>query len=226
MIRPIASLRKKRILIDVDTQCDLFLAKGKACVHNHRSVRANIERIMAWARCAQIHVISTAQVHLSASHNRGFCLAGTDGICKLHDTLRDRHIVFDSGDSTDWPCELLLDLDQIILCKRTEDPFEEPRAERILTEIKASEFIIIGGPTESAVLYTVLGLLQRNKTVTVITDAIGSHEKKAARLALRKMKAKGAKLIDIKSFLDGSDLSRVKRENEQSSLRENAHSFI
>lgn len=212
MIRPIVSLRKKRILIDVDTQCDLFLAQGKACVRNHRKVRANIERVMAWARCAQIHVISTAQVYLPAGHNRDFCLAGTDGICKLHETLRDRHIVFDSGDSTDWPCDLLHNLDQVIFCKRTEDPFEEPRMERILTEIRASEFIIIGGPTESAVLYTVLGLLQRNKTVTVITDAIGSHEKNAARLALRKMKAKGAKLIDTKSFLNGSNGSRVKRE--------------
>lgn len=209
MIRPIISLRKKRILIDVDTQRDLFVAECRACVRNHRRVLANIRQVMAWARRDHIRVISTAQVHLPTGHNGDFCLAGTEGICKLHYTLRDRHIVFESGDSTDLPRELFRDFDQVILCKRTEDPFEEPRTERILTEIKASELIIIGGPTESAVLHTVLGLLLRKKSVTVITDAIGSHEKVAAGIALRKMQAKGAKLVDSKSLFGSSNLRQV-----------------
>ena len=209
MIRPILTLRKKRILIDVDTQRDLFLADGKACVRNHRRVLANIRRVMAWSRRDHIRVISTAQVHFPASHNGDFCLAGTEGICKLHYTLRDRHVVFESGDSTDVPRELLRDYDQIILCKRTDDPFEEPRAERVLTETKASEFLVIGGPTETAVLHTVLGLLLRQKPVTVITDAIGSHEKVVAEIALRKMQAKGARLVDSKSLFGNSNLRQV-----------------
>ena len=120
MIRPIITLRKKRILVDVDTQRDLFVANGKACVRNHRRVLANIRRVMAWARRDHIRVISTAQVHLPDGHNGDFCIAGTDGICKLHYTLRNRHIVFESGDSTDLPRELLNEYDQIILCKRTD----------------------------------------------------------------------------------------------------------
>lgn len=209
MIRPIITLRKKRILIDVDTQQDLFVADGKACIRNHRRVLANIRRVMAWTRRDHIRVISTAQIHLPHGHNGDFCMAGTDGICKLHYTLRNRHIVFESGDSTDLPRELLRDYDQIILCKRTDDPFEEPRAERVLTETKASELIVIGGPTETALLHTVLGLLLRRKSVTVITDAVGSHEKGAAEIALRKMQAKGAKLIDSKTLLGSSNLRQV-----------------
>jgi nicotinamidase-related amidase len=209
MIRPIITLRKKRILVDVDTQRDLFVANGKACVRNHRRVLANIRRVMAWARRDHIRVISTAQVHLPDGHNGDFCIAGTDGICKLHYTLRNRHIVFESGDSTDLPRELLNEYDQIILCKRTDDPFEEPRAERVLTEAKASELVVIGGPTETAVLYTVLGLLLRGKSVTVITDAVGSHEKAAAEIALRKMQAKGAKLVDSKTLFGNSNLRQV-----------------
>lgn len=208
MIRPIITLRKKRILIDVDTQRDLFVADGKACVRNHRRVLANIRRVMAWARRDHIRVISTARVHLPQQQS-DFCIAGTDGICKLHYTLRNRHIVFESGDSTDLPRELLNEYDQIILCKRSDDPFEEPRAERVLTEAKASELIVIGGPTETAVLHTVLGLLLRRKPVTVITDAIGSHEKAAAEIALRKMQAKGAKLADSKTLLGSSNLRQV-----------------
>ncbi len=209
MIRPILTLRKKRILIDVDTQNDLFLADGKACIRNHRRVLANIRRVMAWSRRDHIRVISTALVHSPSDHNGDFCIAGTDGICKLHYTLRNRHIVFESGDSTDLPRELLRDYDQIILCKRTDDPFEEPRAERVLTETKASEFVVIGGPTETAVLHTVLGLLLRKKPVTVITDTLGSHEKSAAAIAMRKMQAKGAKLVDSKTLFGSSNLRQV-----------------
>jgi nicotinamidase-related amidase len=208
MIRPIITLRKKRILVDVDTQRDLFLADGKACVRNHRRVLANIRRVMAWARRDNIRVISTAQTHLPHGHD-DFCIAGTEGTCKIPYTLRHRHVTFESGDSTDLPRELLRDFDQIVLCKRTDDPFDEPRAERVFTETKASEFIVIGGPAETAVVSTVLGLLLRKKSVTLITDALGSHEKSAAEIALRKMQAKGARLIDSKSLLGSSNLRMV-----------------
>lgn len=209
MIRPILKLRKKRILIDVDTQRDLFLADGKACVRNHRRVLANIRRVMAWTRRDQIRIISTAQCHVPDGHSYPYCLSGTQGICKIPYTIRNRRVTFESCDTTDFPHNILKEYDQIVLCKRTMDPFDEPRAERILTELKASEFVIIGGPTESSVLYTVLGLLTRGKAVTVITDALGSHEKSVAEIALRKMQAKGAKLIDSKTLLGNSSLRLV-----------------
>lgn len=212
MIRPIITLKKKRILVDVDTQRDFFLADGKACIRNHRRVLANIRRVMAWARKENVRVISTAQVHLPDGHNGSkfnFCLAGTEGVCKIPYTLRHRHFIFEPGDATDVPREMLNDFDQIILFKRTEDPFEEPRAERILTEMKASEFVIIGGPVETSVLSTVLGLLLRGKQVTVLNDAVGSLEKNAAEIALRKMQAKGAKLVESKSLFGSSHLRLV-----------------
>ncbi|MDH4203198.1 MAG: isochorismatase family protein [Phycisphaerae bacterium] len=210
MIRPILTLRKKRILIDVDTQRDLFLAEGNACVRNHRRVLANIRRVMAWTRRDQIRLISTVQCHNpSNGHNGDFCVSGTLGVCKIPYTLRNRRVTFDSSDTTDFPRDVLRNYDQLILCKRTIDPFEEPRAERVLTEVKASEFIVIGGPTESSVLYTVLGLLTRGKSVTVIVDALGSHEKSAADIALRKMQAKGARLTDSKLLFGNSRLQLV-----------------
>lgn len=209
MIRPILTLRKKRILIDVDTQKDFFLADGKACVRNHRRVLANIRRVMAWTRRDQVRVISTVQCHNPNGHEGDVCLAGTPGICKVPYTIRNRRFTFDSGDSTDFSRDLLQNNDQIILCKRTIDPFDEPRAERILTEAKASEFVVIGGSTETSVLYTVLGLLIRGKPVTVLIDAVGYHEKPAAEIALRKMKAKGAKLIESKSLFGNSSLRQI-----------------
>ena len=209
MIRPILTLRKKRILIDVDTQKDFFLADGKACVRNHRRVLANIRRVMAWTRRDQIRIISTVQRHGPDGHNGDYCLSGTPGVCKVPYTLRNRRFTFDSGDTTDFSRDLLQKNDQIILCKRTVDPFDEPRAERILTEAKASEFVVIGGSTETSVLYTVLGLLTRGKNVTVLIDAVGSREKSVADIALRKMKAKGARLIESKALFGNSSLRQV-----------------
>jgi len=209
MIRPILTLRKKRILIDVDTQKDFFLADGKACVRNHRRVLANIRRVMAWSRRDQVRVISTVQCHHLNGHDGDVCLPGTPGVCKIPYTLRNRRFTFDSGDTTDFSRDLLQKNDQIIFRKRTIDPFDEPRAERILTEAKASEFIVIGGSTESSVLYTVLGLLTRGKSVTVLIDAVGYRDKSAAEISLRKMKAKGARLIESKSLLGNSSLRLV-----------------
>jgi nicotinamidase-related amidase len=209
MIRPILTLRKKRILIDVDTQKDFFLAEGKACVRNHRRVLANIRRVMAWTRRDQVRIISTVQCHHPNDHDGDFCVSGTPGICKIPYTLRNRRFTFESGDTTDFARDLLQKNDQVILYKRTIDPFDEPRAERILTEAKASEFVVIGGWTETSVLYTVLGLLTRGKNVTVLIDAVGSHEKSAADIALRKMKAKGARLIESKALFGNSSLRQV-----------------
>ena len=209
MIRPILTLRKKRILIDVDTQKDFFLADGKACVRNHRRVLANIRRVMAWTRRDQIRIISTVQCHNPNGHDGDVCLSGTLGVCKVPYTLRNRRFTFDSGDTTDFSRDLLQKNDQLILCKRTIDPFDEPRAERILTEAKASEFVVIGGSTETSVLYTVLGLLTRGKSVTVLIDAVGSSEKSIAEIAFRKMKAKGARLIESKSLFGHSSLRQV-----------------
>ncbi len=66
--------------------------------------------------------------------------------------------------------------------------------------MQADEFILIGVGAEDAVKATALGLLQRGKNVRVVVDALGSHDVREAKLALRKMKTKGAKLILTKSL--------------------------
>ena len=209
MIRPILNLRKKRILIDVDTQQDFFLADGKMCVRNHRRVLANIRRVMAWARREHTRIISTSLVHPPNDHHDPYCLIGTEGVRKIPYTLRHRYCVFDADDNTALPRDSVGDVEQIILYKRTIDPFDEPRAERMLTEAKANELIVIGGPMETSVLMTVLGLLVRQKNVVVVYDAVGSLEKGAAEIALRKMQAKGARLMDTRSLFGASSLRMV-----------------
>jgi nicotinamidase-related amidase len=165
---------------------------------------------MAWARRENIPVISTCEVH---SNNNGgtinYCIDGTDGQKKIRYTLLSNRASFPADGSTDLAEDILRRHRQIILHKRSTDPFDEPRIERLLSEVRANEFILMGASTEGAVMATALGLLHRGKKVTVLVDAIGSHNKKEAHLAIRKMKAKGAKLLETKNLAGTSHLRHV-----------------
>ncbi len=204
MIRPI-KIRRRRVLIDVDTQNDLFLATGSACVRNHRRILMNLRRINAWARIKNIRVISTV-LEKPGKNDDFFCIAGTDGQKKIHYTIRNRRICFEADGYTDISRDMFLYNSQVILKKRTQSPFEEPRIERLLTEIRADEFVVVGAVAEGAVESTVLGMLQRGKKVVVVADCIGAHDRQKADLALRKMKAKGAIISDTKAIAGTSHL--------------------
>ncbi len=211
MIRQLLKRRRRRVLIDINTQRDFFLADGSACIRNHRRVLGRIRRIMAWARRRNIPIISICEVH--PNHNGenhiDYCIDGTDGQKKIRYTLLSNHVSFTADDSTDLPTDVLQRYRQIILYKRCLDPFDEPRIDRLLSELRADEFVLIGASTEGAVKATALGLLQRGKRVRVVVDASGLHNKKDAKLALRKMEAKGAKLIETKRLAGVTHLRQV-----------------
>ncbi|MFB0551985.1 MAG: cysteine hydrolase family protein [Phycisphaerae bacterium] len=211
MILQLVRARRKQILVDIDTQKDFLLAGGRACIGNHRRVLAHIRRVMAWARYRNIPVISTAEVH---HNNNGegqgrYCLDGTDGQKKIRYSLFNNRVSFAADGNTDLPRDMLRRYRQVILHKRCVDPFDEPRIDRLLSEVKANEFILVGISLEGAVVATALGLLQRGKKVTIVVDAVGSHNKREAKLALRKMETKGAKLIETKKLAGISHLKHV-----------------
>ncbi|MHC4167980.1 MAG: cysteine hydrolase family protein [Planctomycetota bacterium] len=211
MILQLGKSRRKQILVDIDTQKDFLLAEGKACIRNHRRVLAHIRRVMAWARTQNIPIISTAEVYPDNNGESAidYCIDGTDGQKKIRYTLFNDRVTFGADGSTDLPRDMLRRYKQVILHKRCVDPFDEPRIDRLLSEVRASEFYLIGTTLEGAVKMTALGLLQRSKKVTVIIDAVGSHSKKEALLTLRKMETKGAKLIDTRKLAGTSHLRVV-----------------
>ncbi len=212
MIRQWIKPKRSRILIDVNTQKDFFLADGSVCIRNHRRVLAHIRRMIAWARRNNIPVISTCEVY-SNNNNGGnganYCLDGTDGQKKITYTLLNNRISFPADNSADLSRDVLRQYRQVILHKRCFDPFDEPRIDRLLSELRAKEFVLIGASAEGAVAAMALGLLLRGKRVTVITDAVGSHDKNDSKMAFRKMKAKGARLVETKRFAGNSHLKSV-----------------
>ncbi len=208
MVSSILKLRKHRVLIDVDTQYDFFVSQGSHCIRNHRRVLKNLRRVLAWSRINKIKSVSTLQTYYD-NGDHDYCIDGTDGHRKLGYSIRHSHILFDSDRSTDLPRNILREYDQIVLSKRNENPFDEPRAERILSELRADEFIVIGANGEGAVGVTVLGLLQRGKKVTVVTDAVGYQNRDAYDLMIRKMITKGANVVDTKNLAGMSKLANA-----------------
>jgi nicotinamidase-related amidase len=176
---------------------------------------------MAWARRKNVSVISTAEVYPNNNgcSEIGYCLDGTEGLKKLPCTLLSDRVSFPADNKNALPADVLLAYRQVILHKRCIDPFDEPRIDRLLSEVQADEFILIGAGTASAVRATAMGLLQRGKKVRIVVDALGSHNSKEAKLAIRKMEAKGAKLIMTKDFAGFSRLRALATLGRKKHLR-------
>jgi nicotinamidase-related amidase len=85
--------------------------------------------------------------------------------------------------------------------------------------VRADNFVLIGASAEGAVKATALGLLQRGRKVSVVVDAVGLLDKREAKLAIRKMGAKGAKLIETKKLAGVSHLRQVSICNCESCRR-------
>ena len=190
--------RLRRVLVDIDTQYDL-LAR---CNGDQSELLRNIRRLMAWARLEGIIVISTTLTRPGSSntnvHPKGspdHCLEGTPGQQKLSYTMLYPQIWFGAENRLDLPRRLLSDYHQIIFEKRTEDPFVQPRADRLLTESRLDEFIVFGMGVDTSIRAAVLGLLNRRKRVIVVSDAVDDAVERTGIMALRQMEAKGAKLL-------------------------------
>ncbi len=212
MILQMVRAKRRQVLIDINTQRDFMLADGGACIRNHRRVLVHVRRMMAWARRREIPIISTCEVYPDNNGHNGepkYCIDGTLGQRKIPYTLVPNRISFPADGSTDLPRDMLRRYQQVVLHKRCMDPFDEPRIDRLLSEVCAAEFVLIGACAEGAVKAAALGLLQRDKRVAVIVDAIGYHDSREAKMAFRKMEAKGARLVETRRLAGSSHLRQV-----------------
>ncbi|MBN1766270.1 MAG: isochorismatase family protein [Sedimentisphaerales bacterium] len=199
--------RFRRILIDVDTQYDLVYRLDQ---YRDQMLR-NIRRIIAWSRINHYPVISTAICRREVSCpdpdlNEDICIEGTQGQKKIRYTMLNSNVLFGPDNRLDLPRHLLTDYQQVIFEKRSEDPFEMPRADRLLSEVKADEFIVFGIGLETGIKHTVLGLLRRKKQVVLVKDAMELNGNRDVHLCLRKLEAKGARIISTADLAGQSHL--------------------
>ncbi len=204
--------RQRRVLIDVDTQYDLLIDDGK----DRRNLLRNIRRLFAWARVKSIPVISTALTFRSdhtpdeTTDFHTLCIEGSRGARKIPYTLRANRIEYEAENRLDLPQDLLSSYDQVIFDKRLPDPFELPRADRLLSEYKADEYIVFGTGLDHAILKTVLGLRQRRRKVSLVIDATDLTGSDNPGMTIRKIESKGARLITTQSIAGESKLNKIR----------------
>ena len=190
---------RKRIIIDIDTQRHFFTNEGMVRVGNYQQTLSNIQRILHWAVQKNISIISTIQIY--PDHYGNLYMTDSEGQKKVTSALCSSRTSFPANDHTDLPPQILAKHDQVIFCKRCFDPFEEPKIDRILSELQTDEFILIGAVTEGSIKATAHGLLSRQKNVTIVCDATGSYKKRAGEIVFRQMLIRGAKLMSTNELV-------------------------
>ncbi|MEE8170696.1 MAG: cysteine hydrolase family protein, partial [Phycisphaerae bacterium] len=184
-----------RIVLDLNTQCDLLLPRGAMPVVNRLDVIKNIRAMMDWARVKRIPVISSIDAHRPSESGNGvprYCVDNTPGQRKLPFTLLPRRMMLPCDNTLALPCDVFNKYSQVILTRRTRDFLSNPKADRLVTEFSVEHFIVFGVVTAVGVKSVVLGLIARQRAVVVVSDAIGHWSSAEAELAVLQMAAKGA----------------------------------
>lgn len=207
-------MTRRRILLEMEVQRDLF-APGGSCYRKESSIVAqNIYRLVRWAMADGISVISTVLRVPFGRHGPlapvPHCVDGTEGEHKLVKTLLPGRINLGLRNSTDLPPRLLSKYRQVIFEKRHTDIFAHSRIERLITEqICHGVFVICGAGLAQGIFQAAIGLRSRGFYVICPTDAILrlGHPHEAA--ALERMAAKGVVFVPTARILATGHAHRI-----------------
>lgn len=202
-----------RILVDLNTQCDLLLPRGALPVTNRTEILPNIRRLMNWGRIEALPVISTLEAHRPGESIQGlpsYCIDRTSGQRKLPFTLLPRRIVCTGDNTFDLPLDIFRRYQQVIFTKRKRDFLSNPKADRLVNLVSSHHLVVFGTVAEHCVKAAVLGLLARQHRIAVVTDACGFWSAGDAELAMRQLDAKGAVLVTTEELVSGAADERIK----------------
>jgi len=201
--------RKRRdlpcVLLDVSTQNDFLLENGVCPVRNHVDLVPQLRKVIAWAKRNQVPVISAVDSHRQQEFNREklppHCIDGTEGQRKVDFTVFGSYVKVEGDNTLAVPVDLFSRHQQVIFRKRTNDLFANPKADRFVCHLPAAEYILIGAGLENALRAAALGLLTRNKSVSIVADACGFWDGQEADLTLRVLQAKGVGVINVEELV-------------------------
>lgn len=186
-------MNHQRILLDIETQQDLFLNGYLA--DDTQPIRANVYRLFDWAKANSIPVLSTVlrvrRETLGPFGDKPHCIEDTDGERKLHGTILPRRINLGLRNSTDLQSDLFSRYQQVVIEKRDTDLFKHARAERLITELGTATFIICGAGIAHGIVQAAVGLRSRGFGVVLARDAVLDFGDAHSSMAYLRMEAKG-----------------------------------
>ena len=194
------------VAIDLNTQRDFCQPDGAFPVENLDALIPELRRVIAWIKRNQTPVVSSIEAHrefeLSDSGNPIHCVDGSGGQEKLDFTLLANRTYVRSDNTLGVPMDLFASYQQVIFWKRTDDLLSNPKADRLVSQLPAAEFLIFGVGIESCIKAITLALLARNKSVTIVSGACGYWSHGTADQAMRQMTAKGARFVTVDQLLN------------------------
>lgn len=184
---------------EVDAQIDFMLPGGNLYVPGAENIIPNIGRLVNEARAGRVFLVSSADAHTPDDPEfKTFpphCVKGTRGADIIAEGLAVKRLTVLNDDSFALP-KNLDEYQQLILEKQTLDVFQNPKASELVERLGPNtEYLVFGVVTEYCVNCAVNGLLQRNKKVAIVQDAIETIKSEEGDRTLRELQSRGARLI-------------------------------
>jgi nicotinamidase-related amidase len=201
------SIVGRAVLVVVDIQRGGALPgeiSGIPVMDGHAAMVANAERIVASARAASVPIIFFQEAHRPSGVDFGRELDGTEGV----------HCVEGDPGTDLWPT-LTPGTDEHLIVKRRYSCFFGTDLEILLSGLRASTLVLIGGLTDVCVHYTFVDAHQRDYHVRVVEDCvIGSsppaHEASLTAMAYLQSAARCTTNEILSAFAaEGSGLSAL-----------------
>ena len=202
------------VVVDLNTQHDFCDRSGRRRVANFVELIPALRDVIAWTKRYETPVISSVESHradeMKGPHPDIGCIDGSRGQQKIDFTLFDDHERIEVDNTLVCSADLFSRCQQVIFRKRGEDLLCNPKADRLFNVLRTQEFVLFGVAIERSIKALALGLLAREKPVTIVVDACGFWSEATADLTLRQLTAKGARLITTEQ-LKARKLQRHRR---------------
>src|SRR5246127_452599 len=192
------------ILWEVDTQKDFMLPGGKLYVPGAEKLLPNIQKLTDAARRGRSFLVSHGCFHSPDDPEfkvfPPHCVKGTPGSEYVAQALTDK-VVRVANEDGGLP-KNLPEYQQILLEKQTLDIFESRHAAALVESLpQEAEFMVFGVVTEYCVRLAAKGLLERGRTVSVVTDAIETLDLELGRRTVAELQTMGARLTTTQEAL-------------------------
>ncbi len=197
------------ILWEVDVQADFMLPGGKLYVPGAEKLVPNIRRLTDLARQGRVLLVSHGCFHTPDDPEFKIfpphCVKGTAGADLIPEALTGNVARVANDEHSKLP-ENLLDYQQVLLEKQTLNIFESRHADALIKQLsthieKDAEFVVFGVVTEYCVSFAAKGLLEREKRVAVVMDAIETLKKKDGEKTIAELRALGARVVTTQQAL-------------------------
>ncbi len=208
------------LFLDICTQQDYLDDAGCALVPNANQVRSNVKHLMAFARWSHFPTLSCVDEAWGMNPNGGQAPVskGSPVEKKISFSVLPDHTSIESDNCLCISLDIFDRYQQAILTKSHDDPFTNPKIDRLLTEVPARRYVIFGIALEQEVRLLTLGLMLRGRKVVVIADACGYHSTEGADMALRQLGAKGCELVSTQEFIESRMAKLRARTNRRRSV--------